>query len=97
MRVREAARVHVVHDTHGLVREPGEGGSSDRPRVVVLDRARARLERPGGSARIRLRPRGWARKRLEGARGPITTRLLISAVDAAGNERIVTERVEVGP
>jgi hypothetical protein len=94
--VREAARVDVVHDTHGLAHVAGKGGSTDRPKTVVLDRAHARLERPGGKVKLRLRPHGRARRRLEGVKGAVATRLLISVVDAAGNERIVTERVEVG-
>lgn len=93
----EAARVAVTLDTMDLVREPGKGGSSDRPRNVVLSRAKTTIERGAKSVKVELRPpRGRARKLLGKEKGQVRGRILVAVKDGSGNKRIVTERVTIG-
>ena len=94
--VNEAARVAVAHDSHALAHEPGKGGSTPRPKTVVLAREKAVVERGGGKVRLRLRPGKRARRMLDRHREPVATRVLVSVTDGAGNERVLTRTVRIG-
>ncbi|UJA19194.1 DUF839 domain-containing protein [Thermoleophilia bacterium SCSIO 60948] len=95
----EASRVAIVHDTPDLASNPGRGGSTRRPENIVLDLAEAIVERGEGSVRVVLRPAAGSRGRRLLRRGSeaIDSRVMVSVTDAASNERILSERVRVGP
>ncbi len=93
----EAARVAVTLDTMDLVREPGKGGSTDRPRNVVLSRSKGEIARGERATEVRLPPpKGRARRLLGKDESRVRARVLISVVDGAGNEKLVTRRLWIG-
>ena len=94
IRVREAATIAAVHDTSGAESRAGLGGSTARPVTTVISRAGARIESGGGTALFRMRPSTRALKKLKG-KGKVDTRLLVSVVDGAGNELVLTRKVRV--
>jgi uncharacterized protein len=87
------ARVSVVLDTADLLRHPGPGGTSDRPRTVALARRRMRVGRGPKRARLRLGRR--ARLRLLRRRRPLTARLLAVAVLPDGRRLSTVRRIRV--
>ena len=96
MTVKEAATVAVAHDTNALAHRHGLGGETPRSKRVVFDRTKAFAERGGAPVKLRLEPTKKALRLLERADGPVSTRLLVSAVDAAGNESVLTAKVRIG-
>jgi hypothetical protein len=92
---KEAAKAAITLDSAALATTAGRGGSTRRPKNIVLAREDARLERDAGGTTVRLRPEGGARRRLARARGSIAARVLVSVVDGAGNERVLTRRVTI--
>ena len=96
LRLDEAARVAAVLDTPALANEPQEDRPVPRPRRTILARARARYERDQGTVKLVLRPGGRARRALDRAGEPVRARILVSAIDGAGNERVFTRRVTIG-
>lgn len=96
LRLDEAASVAAVLDSSALANEPQEDRPVARPKRIVLARARARVERDG-SATIRLRPDGRGRRALGRVSDAVRARVLISAVDGAGNEKVLTRQVDIGP
>lgn len=94
--VDRAALVSVSLSSSDLVLVPGRGLSSARPRRIRLGRARKRLRRRG-RVRLRLRVGAAARRRLQQKGGPVNARVLVVARDRAGNRRVVTQRVRIGP
>ena len=96
VRSSEAGTIAVKHHSLDLVKEPGKGGSTDRPRSVLISRAKATVEAGGGRVEIRLpAPRGRAKRLLEDARGDVSSRLLVSVVDGAGNESTLTRGLTI--
>ena len=89
----EAASAAITLDTLDLVREPGMGGSSERPRNVVLSRKKADLPRSGAIEVQLPGPKGRARKLLDGEPGRVRGRVLVSLEDGNGNKRVVTRRL----
>ncbi len=71
------SRVSAVLDTPDLLTTPGPGGTTDRPRTVVL--ARRRFRGLPGSQRLRLRLDPSARRRLRRRRRSLTARILVTA------------------
>jgi uncharacterized protein len=71
------AMVSAVLDTADLLRSPGPGGTTDRPRTVTLARRRFRSMQRARRPRLRLGPK--ARRRLRRRRRPLTARLLVTA------------------
>jgi hypothetical protein len=95
VKVREPGTISIQHDTHALLSKPGRGGSTERPRNVVLARAAADAE-DAGTVAVRLPgPRGRARRLLRREPDRVPSRLLVSFVDAAGNERVVSRDLSV--
>lgn len=95
--VDDAATVSVVQDTHALSKKPGKGGSTDRPRNIVLARAETVIESGGGSVKLTLPPpKGRAKGLLGKQPDAVKTRLLVSITDGAGNERVLTRKLKVG-
>ena len=93
----EAGSISVRQDTHALSKEPGKGGSTDRPHNVLLSKAKAIAEGGAGTVELKLpAPKGKARGLLAKQSGAVTTRLLVSVVDGAGNEQTITRKVVVG-
>jgi hypothetical protein len=97
VRSDEAGEIAVAQDSHALKFEPGKGGSTPRPKTVVFARAKAIAERGGAPVKIQLKPSKRAAKELRGHDEPVPTRLLVSVIDAAGNERTATAKVRIGP
>ena len=95
--VDEPATVAVIHDTHALARVPSDDGQPPRPKTVVFDRETAVVERAGSTVRINLRPGKQAVRKLKKHDGAVASRLLISVVDASGNEQVSTAKVKIGP
>ncbi len=97
VRADEVSSVAVQLDTPSLRSLRGVGGSTDRPVNVVLGRAHGSVAAGGGIAELRLPPpAGEPRRLLAGRRGAVHARLLVSVVDASGNETVLTERVRIG-
>jgi Bacterial protein of unknown function (DUF839) len=86
------ARVSAALDTADLLRRPGPGGTTKRPRTVAL--ARSRFRAGGGARRLRLGPR--ARRRLRARRRPVTARLLVTAQLPDGRRLVAVRLVRVG-
>ena len=96
--VEEPGRVAVQLDSPELATVPGKGGSTPRPRNVVLSRGEAIVERGVSSVEVALpKPRGRARKLLGRKRGAVRARVLVAVLDASGNETALTARVRIGP
>ena len=97
VRADEVSSVAAQLDTPSLRSERGAGGTTDRPVNVVLGRAQGSVEASGGVAELRLPPPGReSRRLLAGRRGAVHARLLVSVVDASGNETVLTKRVRIG-
>ena len=96
LKSKEAATAAVVLDTDALGGATGREPSARRPKRARLARAEVRIERGGAPVRVKLKPSAKGRRALAKEEGPIPARLLISIVDAAGNERALTKRVRIG-
>ena len=97
VRSNEAGVVAVALDTHDLESEPGKGGSTERPKNVTLGRVKGQVER--GPSFVNLvvpPPRGRAKRLLARQEDRVTLRLLVSVLDASGNERNAVRRVTLG-
>ena len=96
VRADEAGTISVQLDSPDLASEPGKGGSTRRPRNLVLARGEAIAERDGGVVVVELpKPSGKSRRKLAKGRGKIRARLLVSVLDGSGNERVTTKRLKV--
>ena len=96
VRTGEAGSISVRQDTHALSKVTGKGGSTDRPLNVPLSKARAIAE-GAGTVEMKLpAPSGKAKRLLAKQSGEVKTRLVISVLDGAGNEQVVTRKVVVG-
>lgn len=95
VRVDEAAQVSVAYRSADILRVPGLGGSTPRPKTVTLARASATFDR-GGEVIARLRLGKNARSRLRRRARPVKARVLVVARDAAGNRSSVVRTVVVG-
>jgi hypothetical protein len=93
VRAPAGARVSALLDTSDLSRDPGPGGTTDRPRTVALARRRFRGQRR--SRRTRLRLDGPARRRLRRHRGPLTVRLLVTSRLPGGRRLSEVRRIRV--
>jgi len=96
VRASEASSVSLLLTTANLSAKRDEAGVA-RPRTIRLSRTRATkldAERP---RRFRMRFGRRARVRLRRRRKPLTARLIVTAVDQAGNRRSVVRIVRVGP
>lgn len=95
--VDEPGTVAVQLDSPDLATRPGKGGSTPRPRNIVISRGEAVAERNVTAVEVELpKPTGRARKLLRAKRGKVRARLLVSVRDAAGNESALVLRVRVG-
>ena len=93
VRAPAGARVAALLDSPDLLRSPGQSGTTERPRTVALARRRFRgLDRP---RRPRLRLGPTAQRRLRRHRGPLTTRLLVTARLPNGRRLSVVRRIHV--
>ncbi len=96
VRSNEAGKIAVKQHSLDLAKDPGKGGSTDRPRSVLLSRGEAIVEAGGGQVEVRLpAPRGRAKRLLKDAKGDVSSRLLVSVVDGAGNESTLTRKVTI--
>jgi secreted PhoX family phosphatase len=93
VRAPAGARVSMQLDTADLLRTPGPGGTTDRPRTVALARRHVLGTRSGRL--VRLRPGTKARRRLWRRRRPLTARLLVTAVLPNGRRLSAVRRVRV--
>jgi hypothetical protein len=87
------ASVSAVLDTADLLRRPGPGGTTKRPRTVPLARSRLRAGRDTRLVYLRLGPR--ARRRLRARRRPLTARLLVTALLPGGRRLVAVRLVRV--
>ncbi|MBA2793580.1 MAG: DUF839 domain-containing protein [Thermoleophilaceae bacterium] len=95
VRVDEAAEVSVAYRSADILRAPGLGGSTPRPKTVTLARTSARFDR-GGEVIARLRLGRTARLRLRRRTRPVRARLLVVARDGAGNRSSVVQTIVIG-
>ena len=91
----EASTVSLLLTTANLAAKRDEAGLS-RPRTIRLSRIRATKLDAGRPRRFRLRFGRRARVRLRRRRRALTARLIVTAVDQAGNRRSVVRIVRVG-
>ena len=96
VKTSEPARVSVLLTTPNLKRRPDPAGGAPRPRIVRLARATARVRGSGRQRRFRLRIGSGARIRLRRRPTAQTARLLVTAIDRAGNRRTVVRTVRIG-
>ena len=87
------ARVTAVLETADLRRDPGPGGTADRPRTVALSRRTLRGSRD--PKRVRMRLGRSARLRLARRRKPLTARLLVTAVLPSRRRLSAVRRIRV--
>jgi len=95
VRVDEAAQVSVAYRSADILRVPGRGGSTPRPKTVTLARAFQRFERPGEVV-ARLKLGRNARLRLRRRKRSFRARVLVVARDGAGNRATAVRTVSVG-
>ena len=91
--IRQPGRVTLALRTADLEREPGQRGSTDRPRIVTLATAERTFSR-AGRYKLILKPRGRIRLRLKGIR-TIDTRCTVQARAPSGFVQVVNRRVRV--
>ena len=98
MRVKanEAASVAVVLNSQGLLRRKRPGDAVAR--AVTVGLSRVKRQHPGGGReiKIRLKLSVTARKQLRRKRGAVKARVLVTARDAAGNDRTVVTTMTIG-
>ncbi len=94
--VKEAATIAARLDTHALATRPGLGGSSPRPKAIVLGRVKARAEPGGAPVKVVIPAKKAALGKLAGNSDAVPARLLVSIVDAAGNEGTAMAKVTIG-
>jgi hypothetical protein len=87
------ALVSAVLDTPDLLRSPGPGGTTDRPRTVTLARRSFQGLRRTRHPRLRLGPK--ASRRLRRRRRPLTARVLVTARLPDGRRLRAVRRVRV--
>lgn len=95
VRVSEPAEVSVAYRSADILRIPGMGGSTPRPKTVTLARAAATFER-GGEVVARLKLGRNARLRLRRHRRRVKAQVLVVARDGAGNRSTAVRTVVVG-
>jgi hypothetical protein len=96
LNLSEAAQVAAVLDSSDLGNEPRGNRPFARPKRTVLARTVARFENNQGKARLVLQPDKAGLRALGKNKGVVSARVLTSAVDAAGNETILTIKIEIG-
>ncbi len=96
VRVDEASSVAIRLDTHALATRAGLGGSSPRPKTVVLGKVKARVEPGDAPVKLSLPPKKKALAQLRRNPDPVAARVLVSIVDAAGNESTAMTKVTIG-
>jgi secreted PhoX family phosphatase len=96
VKVDEAASVAVVFNSQGLLKRKRPGDAVARPVTVAL--ARSRRQHPGGGRelKIRLKLGATARRQLRRKRRAVKARVLVTARDAAGNDRTVVKTITIG-
>ncbi len=87
----EAAEVAVVFDSRAIRKV-----RAVRPPNIVLARAKRAHPGTGGEIELVLKLGKAARKQLAKAGGSVGARVLVSARDAAGNERTAVKTVTIG-
>ena len=96
VKVDEAASVAVVLNSQALkkVKRPGDAV----PRAVTVVLARLKKQHPGAKREIkfRLRLTRTPRAQLARVRAPVKARILVTARDAAGNDRTVVKTITIG-
>jgi hypothetical protein len=95
VRASEASSVSLLLTTANLSKKRDKVGL-DRPRTIRLSRIRATGLEAGRARRFRMRFGRRARGRLRRRRKPLAARLIVTAVDRAGNRRSVVRTVRVG-
>jgi uncharacterized protein len=93
---RRAVVVSVALTTSGLADRPGFGGSSPRPVTVLLRRRRGLRLRRAGVLRLRVRPGRKGRVRLRRRSRSLDARLLVMAVNDAGERAVAVRPVRIG-
>lgn len=96
VRVDEASSVGVVFNSAALKSVRRKGERVPRPVTVLL--ARLTRRHPGSRREVvfRLKPSRAARAQLARKRGSVRARILVTARDAAGNDRTVVRTVTIG-
>lgn len=96
VKVDEGASVAVVFNSQALKKRKRPGDAVPRAVTVVL--ARMKKQHPGAKReiKIRLKLKRTARARLGRVRGRVKARILVTARDAAGNDRTVVKTVTIG-
>ena len=96
VKVNEAASVAVVLNSQGLLKRKRPGDAVAR--AVTVGLARVKRQHPGGGReiKIRLKLSVTARKQLRRKRGAVKARVLVTARDAAGNDRTVVKTITIG-
>jgi len=95
VRVDEPAQVSVAYRSADILRVPGKGGSTPRPKTVTLARTGVRFER-GGEVIARLRVGTTARALLRRRPRPVRARILVVARDGAGNRSSAVRTIFIG-
>jgi secreted PhoX family phosphatase len=96
LQLDEAAIVAARLDSADLENEPQGGRPMARPKRTVLARTQARFERNQGSVKLVLVPDKAGRRALNRVNDRVRGRVLVSAVDGAGNETVLTTKIEIG-
>ena len=96
VKVNEAASVAVVLNSQALLKRKRPGDAVARAVTVTL--ARVKRQHPGGGReiKIRLKLNATPRKQLGRKRGAVKARVLVTARDAAGNDRTVVKTITIG-
>ena len=96
LELNEAAQVAARLDTADLEKEPRGNRPFARAKRTVLARTAVRFEDDQGKAKLVLLPDKAGRRALDKNKNVVKARVLVSAVDAAGNETALTIKVEIG-
>jgi uncharacterized protein len=88
--------VSAALTTAALASRPGKGGSTQRPVTVLLTRQRGLRLRRAGSLRLRLKPGRKGRVRLRRRARSLEARLVVLAVNDAGERAVAVRRVRIG-
>ncbi len=96
VKVDEPASVAVVLNSQALKQRKRPGDAVARPVTVML--ARVKKQHPGAKREItfRLRLARTPRAQLRRVRRPVKARILVTARDAAGNDRTVVKTITIG-
>jgi hypothetical protein len=96
LELNEAAQVAARLDSADLEKEPRGNRPFARAKRTVLAQTARRFENNQGKAKLVLLPDKAGRKALKKNKGVVKARVLVSAVDAAGNETALEIKIEIG-